>query len=187
MSQGGKNDAKKAVRRAAAHLQSSCLSEFLTYCVTAEVSDHTTALVVKTSHSDAQTQVRICSNSQQEGREMELSGHTDPHGENVHSSSFISTKTHTHGPAFDQNVGNFTWKPDVSCGHFNGLNFCSPRRRLMWDITDQAGLCFYPFESCLWKFEISWLPCHIQSAASFLSWPLYEDRHSMGDFMYSTV
>lgn len=76
----GRNDAKKGLsKRPATHLQSSCLSEFLTYCVTAVVNVQSIArMALKTSHSDAQTQVRMCLGSRYRGNGTECrKGHTD--------------------------------------------------------------------------------------------------------------
>lgn len=115
---------KRLSKRPATHLQSSCLSEFLTYCVTAVVNVQSIArMALKTSHSDAQTQVRMCLGSRCRGNGTECrKGHTDRTFLRFH---FHKKKRTTHRPAFDQNVWNFTLKPDLGCGHlcFNRVYF----------------------------------------------------------------
>lgn len=108
-----------------------------------------------------------------------------PHWPNISTVSFLHKKKRTtHRPAFDQNVWNFTLKPDLGCGHlcFNRVYFffskakwcvlhnCSDTHSQRCHAQRRPAFLSFPFD--VWQREqISWLvlPYPISSFLPFLT------------------
>lgn len=174
---------KRLSKRPATHLQSSCLSEFLTYCVTAVVNVQSIArMALKTSHSDAQTQVRMCLGSRCRGNGTECrKGHTDRTFLWFH---FHTKKEQHTDPPLIRMCGISHWSPTwaaVTCVSIEYTSsslkqndaYCVTALTLIHrDVMRKDGLRFLSFPFDVWQREqISWLvlPYPISSFLPFLT------------------